>query len=171
VGYKKGTFTPQELLDKLTEGHVFCHIFDPTRCRRRKDRTFGNSEKKNENFRCSYIIGVDIDETKYKTAEDFIEKLELKPTFYYTSYRNQQEGLGARIRMIYIFIQPIDSPYLFRYFSWKLHKKIEKDTKEKIKDKDLVYLVNFGDDDLVGCELEHHILPRCSFTAGVYNHH
>lgn len=43
--------------------------------------------------------------------------------------------------------------------------------KAKIKDKDLVYLVNFGDDDLVGCELEHYILPRCSFTAGVYNHH
>ena len=76
VGYKKGTFTPQELLDKLTEGHVFCHIFDPTRCRRRKDGSFGNSQKKNENFRCSYIIGVDIDETKYKTAEDFIMKLE-----------------------------------------------------------------------------------------------
>ena len=43
--------------------------------------------------------------------------------------------------------------------------------KAKIKDKDLVYLVNFGDDDLVGCELEHYILPRCGFTAGIYNHH
>ena len=135
VGYKKGTFTPQELLDKLTEGHVFCHIFEPMKCRRRKDGSFGNSEKRNENFRCSYIIGIDIDETNYKTAEDFIEKLELKPTFYYTSYRNQQDGLGARFRLIYIFNKPITSPYLFRYLSSKLHNKIEKDTKEKIKDK------------------------------------
>jgi len=46
-----------------------------------------------------------------------------------------------------------------------------KRVKARIKDKDLVCLVTFGDDDIVGCELEHHILPRCGFTVGVYNHH
>ena len=135
VGYLEGTFTSQELLDKLTEGHVLCHLFAPIRSRRRKDGTFGTSEKTKDNFRCSYIIGVDIDETKYQSAEDFIEKLELKPTLYYTSYRNQKDGLGARFRMIYVFDQAIYNPYLFRYFSLKLHTKIENDTKEEIKDK------------------------------------
>jgi hypothetical protein len=135
VGYKEGTFTPQELLSKLTEGHVICQLFAPPSNRIRKDGSFGSSEKNNYNFKGAYFIGVDIDDTKYRTAEEFIKKLELKPTFYYTSYNNQKNGFGARFRMVYVFNQAIITPFLFRYFSLKLHTKIEKDTKEKIKDK------------------------------------
>jgi hypothetical protein len=52
----------------------------------------------------------------------------------------------------------------------RIQQEITK-VKEKIGDKDLIYVVSFHDDDPVGSELEHYILPRCSFTAGVYNHH
>lgn len=133
VGYMEGTYTPQELLDQLTEGHVVCNLFNYGKTR--KDGTFGSRHKKVSNFRASYMIGVDIDETQYDTAEDFIGRLELKPTFYYTSYSNQQEGKGARFRMMYVLDKPIRDPYHFRYFSLKLHSKIEADTQEKIHDK------------------------------------
>ena len=43
--------------------------------------------------------------------------------------------------------------------------------KDAITDKDLVYLVSFSDDDIIGQQLEHYILPHCEFTKGVYNHH
>lgn len=133
IGYLEGTYTPKGLLDKLTEGHVFCNMFSPLK--RRRDGTFGSTEKSHINFTGSYVIGVDIDGTRYKTAEDFIEQINFKPTFYYTSYSNQQDDKGARFRMIYVFDQPIRDPYHFRYFSWKLHQKIESDTNEMIKDK------------------------------------
>lgn len=133
IGFREGIFTPQELLDKLTEGHVVCHLFDPLHTR--KDGTFGSSEKNNGNFNGSSVIGIDIDGTKFSTAEDFIGRLEFKPTFYYTSYRNQQEGMGARFRMMYVLEKPIRDRYHFRYFAWLLHQKIESDTDEIIKDK------------------------------------
>lgn len=133
VGYLEGTYTPRELLGKLTEGHVFCQLFDPLRIR--KDGTFGSSEKNNHNFRGAYVIGVDIDGTKYSTPEEFIGRLEFKPTFFYSSYRNQIEGFGARFRMMYVLKEPIRDRYHFRYFAWLLHQKIEADTQEIIKDK------------------------------------
>lgn len=43
--------------------------------------------------------------------------------------------------------------------------------KDAITNKDLVYLVSFSDDDIIGQQLEYYILPHCEFTKGVYNHH
>lgn len=43
--------------------------------------------------------------------------------------------------------------------------------KDAITNKDLVYLVSFSDDDIIGQQLEHYILPHCDFTKGIYNHH
>lgn len=51
-----------------------------------------------------------------------------------------------------------------------IQKAIQR-VKDAITDKDLVYLVSFSDDDIIGQQLEHYILPRCEFTKGVYSHH
>lgn len=51
-----------------------------------------------------------------------------------------------------------------------IQKAIQR-VKDAITDKDLVYLVSFSDDDIIGQQLEHYILPHCEFTKGVYNHH
>lgn len=50
-------------------------------------------------------------------------------------------------------------------------QKAIKRIKAAIEDKDLVYLVSFSDDDIIGQQLEYYILPHCEFTKGVYNHH
>ena len=133
IGFERVTVTPQALLESLLHGKVFCHLFNPTKTR--VDGTFSSCEKTNENFDGSYVVGVDIDETSYKTAEEFIFHLTLKPTFYYTSYSNQQEGKGARFRLIYVFNSKIPGdPMYFRYVAWELNRRIEEDTKEEIED-------------------------------------
>lgn len=132
VGYKEAEVTADLLLSELTHGKVFCHLFTPEKVRR--DGCFSSSQKCNDNFKGSYVIGVDIDHTEYKTAEDFIAKLEYKPTFYYTSYSNLQEGKGARFRLIYVFDELISNKFYFRYCAYNLNKKIEADTGEVIDD-------------------------------------
>lgn len=53
----------------------------------------------------------------------------------------------------------------------KLIEQKIKEVKSKITDKDVVYLVNFGDDDPLSGEIEHHILPNSTFTVAMFNHH
>lgn len=133
VGYKETELTPNELLESLISGHVFCHLFNPETIR--KDGCFSSSQKKDMNFRGSYVIGVDIDHTNYSSAEEFISKLSLQPTLWYTSYSNLQEGKGARFRLIYVFDDIIATNYLdFRFAAYHLNKIIERDTNEVIDD-------------------------------------
>ena len=132
VSYKRIEVTAQQLYKELLHGKVFCHLFNPTRTR--KDGTFGMSEKTNQNFEGSYVIGVDIDKTKYPSITEYISTLTLKPTFYYTTYSNQQLGKGLRFRMIYVFKEKIQTPLEFRYTAKLLNDIIERDTKEAIED-------------------------------------
>ena len=137
-GYERGIsfyrveVTPRTLLEQLLEGRVFCHLFQPKKTR--KDGSFGSSEKTNDNFRGSYIIGVDIDKTNYNLAREYVATLTQKPTFYYTSYSNKQMGKGARFRLIYVFDELIQEPYYFRYCAKKLNEALERDTGEAITD-------------------------------------
>ena len=139
-GYKRGvsfletTLTSEELLDCLLKGHCFCHIFKLSDSERRKDGTFGASMKKNVKFKSAQVIGIDVDHTKYKCAEDYVAKLSLQPTFYYTSYRNLQEGQGARFRLMYVLDQKIESVYMFRFVANKIISLIGSDTGEIGKD-------------------------------------
>lgn len=132
IGYKRIQANPSELLDYMIHGKVMCNLFNPKHIR--KDGTFGSCEKVDKNFEGSYIISVDIDKTKYSTAEEYIEHLTTKPTFYYTSYSNQQENKGARFRMMYVFDSMIYNPYYFRYVAWTLNKTIENEVGEEIDD-------------------------------------
>ena len=137
VGFKEREVTPQELLDALLEGKVFCHLFNPKN--QRADGTFGSSEKTNDNFRGSYVVGVDIDQTRYESVVAFVAMLTLKPTFHYTSYSHMQtdengKSKGARFRLIYVFDSLITGSYYFRYCAWCLNRIIERDTDEPITD-------------------------------------
>lgn len=138
VSFYEVTVTPKQLLDQLLEGRVMCSLFTPKRYR--NDGSFGMSEKCNDNFVGSFVIGVDIDDTSYNNAKEYVANLSLKPTFYYTSYSNMQldpETLkckGARFRLIYVFDQKIEDVYYFRYLAKNLNSIIEKDVKEPITD-------------------------------------
>lgn len=137
VSFMEQNVSPSELLDKLLNGHVFCHCFDPLL--RRKDNSFSSCQKTHEYFKHSYCIGVDIDFTNYSTIQDYIDKLTLKPTFWYSSYNHMKPDkkgyVGCKFRMIYVFDLPIENVYWFRFISHSLIEIIERDTQEKVEDK------------------------------------
>lgn len=131
IGYIETEVTTKELYEALISGKVMCHLFNPTKVR--KDGTFGSSEKKDDNFVGSYVIGVDIDDTQFESMEAFIDALSIKPTFGYTTYSNGIKGV--RFRLIYVFSELATNKYEFRYNAWKLYQIIETDTHEEISDK------------------------------------
>lgn len=132
VGFKEEECTIGSLYQAALSGRVFCHLFDPKETR--TDSTFGSSQKTDSNFRGSYVIGIDIDKTSYRTAREFINTLQMKPSFWYSTYSNQLSGKGARFRMIYVFSELIENKFFFRYVASQLNSYIEQATGEKIED-------------------------------------
>jgi len=144
--FKKTTLTSKQLLEYALEGHTLCSLFgdfpppSPKTTYLRKDGYFTLSAKCGEFFQGSYFIGVDIDNTKY-SPRDFIERLTLKPSVWYTSLSHLQadkngDGLpDNRFRLIYVFDTLIQDKYYFRYCASRLYKMIEGDTGEEIEDK------------------------------------
>ena len=147
IGFKSMLTTPSELLQSVLSGYTFCGVFSgfpsnkPKKTYVRKDGHFTLTGKSGKFFAGSYCIGVDIDETQYHSAEEFVSRLQQKPTIWYTSYSNQQydtsTGMskGARFRLIYVFDQEIHNKYFFRYCANKVHDMVESSTNEEIHDK------------------------------------
>ena len=146
ICFKEQEVTVEQLLERVLEGHTFCYRFGefpPNTDEKtyvRKDGYFTMSGKADRFFKGTYIVGVDIDDTTYESAEEFISKLSLQPTFWYTTLSNKQKDknkdgiLDARFRMMFVFDRIIGDKYFFRYVSSVIHHLIEKDTQEKITD-------------------------------------
>ena len=147
ISYLPVNITPCQLLDKVLNGYTFCALFSNFKpnCKGHvyvnTDGSFTSAGKAGEFFRGSFFIGVDIDETKYKTSSELIRMLSLKPTLWYTSFSHMQidettgTSKGVRLRLIYVFDKLIEDKYFFRYCSSCLHQIIEKDLDEEITDK------------------------------------
>lgn len=146
ICFKEQEVTVEQLLERVLEGHTFCYLFGgfpPNTDEKtyvRKDGYFTMSGKADRFFKGTYIVGVDIDDTTYESAEEFISKLSLQPTFWYTTLSNKQKDknkdgiLDARFRMMFVFDRIIEDKYFFRYVSSVIHHLIEKDSQEKITD-------------------------------------
>ena len=110
IRYKRRTFTKNSLMVVLKSGYCVAHNFRTT------NEVFTQSEKTNDNFEYTQMIGVDIDDCD-KDMETFINGLERKPTFAYTTFSNGIKG--NRFRMIYLFNQKIDSIPLYKaVYNW-----------------------------------------------------
>ena len=137
IGFKQTIVTAKSLMDELLHGKVFCHLFSPQIVK--KDGSFGSNQKTNANFKGSYVLGVDIDYTRYPSVGEYVAALSLQPTFYYTSYSNLQSypdgSIGSpKFRLIYVFDSLIDNIYYFRYVAKALNNHIENDVAEQITD-------------------------------------
>ena len=124
--------TPKELLSKLIIGHTFCNCF------KLKDG-FTPSNKTIKNFESSNLFCIDIDETKYKSIKGFINKLSMKPTFWYTSYHHKiwkgDKPPCIRFHLVYVIEETITNVITYRYLARKLNEMIDIDTGEKIDDR------------------------------------
>lgn len=110
IRYRRKTFTQNSLMIVLKSGYCVAHCF------RTKNEVFTQSEKTNDNFEYTQMIGIDIDDCDTDMGT-FIKRLEKKPTFAYTTFSNGVKG--NRFRMIYLFNQKIYSIPLYKaVYNW-----------------------------------------------------
>ena len=110
IRYRRRTFTQNSLMVVLGTGYCVAHCF------KTNNEVFTQSEKTNDNFEYTQMIGVDIDDCN-TDMETFIKSLKKKPTFAYTTFSNGIKG--NRFRMIYLFNQKIDSIPLYKaVYNW-----------------------------------------------------
>ena len=110
IRYKRRAFTQNSLMIVLGTGYCVAHCF------KTNNEIFTQSEKTNDNFEFTQMIGVDIDDCN-TDMETYIRGLKKKPTFAYTTFSNGIKG--NRFRMIYLFNQKIDSITLYKaIYDW-----------------------------------------------------
>ena len=141
LSFKQQMVTPQELLDYCMKGHSFCNVFSGfpdkgfsdqgyMRAYRLKDGSFSLSAKTKRFFHSANVICADVEGTSYTNAQDYISKLSLTPTFWHTTFSNQQSGKGCRFRMVYVLDEEIKGEKDFYNYVNIFNTRIEKEVGE-----------------------------------------
>lgn len=125
--FDKVSISIEEFWERVTHGYAYvCALFD-----NQTEHGLKLYQKRKEHFQSSQIVSVDIDETKYSLIEDFVDVLEMKPTFYYSTYSDSP--LQRKFRMVYVFDEMMDAD-TYTKVSECVHYKVSLDSGEVIKD-------------------------------------
>ena len=141
--------TVDEIVDLISNGYAFCATFDLNNgelmwkkqedgskkciCPVLKDGYMSMTVKRDEFFKGSQIVSIDIDDTQYTNVEDYIEQLTFIPTFAYTSYSDSPTK--RKFRLCYVMSQPLNSIEEYKEVANTIHYTAEQDTQEPISDK------------------------------------
>ena len=147
--FAERTVTVDEIVDLIGDGYAFCATFDLNNgelmwkkqddgskkciCPVLKDGYMSMTVKRDEFFKSSQIVSIDIDDTQYTNVEDFIAQLTYIPTFAYTSYSDSPEK--RKFRLCYVMSQPLNSIEEYKEVANTIHYTAEQDTQEPISDK------------------------------------
>lgn len=147
--FRKQTVTVDEIVDLIGDGYAFCATFDTNNgelmwkkgddgkrkciCPVLKDGYMSMTVKRDEFFKGSQIVSIDIDDTQYTNVEDYIEQLTFIPTFAYTSYSDSPTK--RKFRLCYVMSQPLNSIEEYKEVANTIHYTAEQDTQEPISDK------------------------------------
>lgn len=141
--------TVDEIVDLIGDGYAFCATFELNNgelmwkkqedgkrkciCPVLKDGYMSMTVKRDEFFKGSQIVSIDIDDTQYNNVEDYIEQLTFIPTFAYTSYSDSPTK--RKFRLCYVMSQPLNSIEEYKEVANTIHYTAEQDTQEPISDK------------------------------------
>ena len=147
--FREQTVTVDEIVDLIGDGYAFCATFDLNNgelmwkkqedgskkciCPVLKDGYMSMTVKRDEFFKGSQIVSIDIDDTQYTNVEDYIEQLTFIPTFAYTSYSDSPTK--RKFRLCYVMSQPLNSIEEYKEVANTIHYTAEQDTQEPISDK------------------------------------
>ena len=147
--FREQTVTVDEIVDLISDGYAFCATFDLNNgelmwkkqedgskkciCPVLKDGYMSMTVKRDEFFKGSQIVSIDIDDTQYTNVEDYIEQLTFIPTFAYTSYSDSPTK--RKFRLCYVMSQPLNSIEEYKEVANTIHYTAEQDTQEPISDK------------------------------------
>lgn len=146
--FREQTVTVDEIVDLIGDGYAFCATFDLNNgelmwkkqddgskkciCPVLKDGYMSMTVKRDEFFKGSQIVSIDIDDTQYTNVEDYIEQLTFIPTFAYTSYSDSPEK--RKFRLCYVLDSPLNSIEEYKDVANTIHYQAEQDTQEPISD-------------------------------------
>lgn len=147
--FREQTVTVDEIVDLIGDGYAFCATFDLNNgelmwkkqddgskkciCPVLKDGYMSMTVKRDEFFKGSQIVSIDIDDTQYNNVEDYIAQLTYIPTFAYTSYSDSPEK--RKFRLCYVLDKPLNSIEEYKEVANTIHYTAEQDTQEPISDK------------------------------------
>lgn len=147
--FREQTVTVDEIVDLIGDGYAFCATFNTNNgeliwkkgddgkrkciCPVLKDGFMSMTVKRDEFFKGSQIVSIDIDDTQYTNVEDYIEQLTFIPTFAYTSYSDSPEK--RKFRLCYVLDSPLNSIEEYKEVANTIHYTAEQDTQEPISDK------------------------------------
>lgn len=147
--FREQTVTVDEIVNLIGDGYAFCATFDLNNgelmwkkqddgskkciCPVLKDGFMSMTVKRDEFFKGSQIVSIDIDDTQYTNVEDYIEQLTFIPTFAYTSYSDSPTK--RKFRLCYVMSQPLNSIEEYKEVANTIHYTAEQDTQEPISDK------------------------------------
>lgn len=147
--FREQTVTVDEIVDLISDGYAFCATFvtnngelmwkkqdDGSKkciCPVLKDGYMSMTVKRDEFFKGSQIVSIDIDDTQYTNVEDYIAQLTYIPTFAYTSYSDSPTK--RKFRLCYVLDKPLNSIEEYKEVANTIHYTAEQDTQEPISDK------------------------------------
>ena len=147
--FAERTVTVDEIVDLIGDGYAFCATFDLNNgelmwkkqddgskkciCPVLKDGYMSMTVKRDEFFKGSQIVSIDIDDTQYTNVEDYIAQLTFIPTFAYTSYSDSPTK--RKFRLCYVLDSPLNSIEEYKEVANTIHYTAEQDTQEPISDK------------------------------------
>lgn len=111
----------EEFINYVTSGYGFtCSILTD------KSHISNKGDRRQINFKYSYLVCLDVDDSKYSMNEAF-DIVSLKPTFSYNTYSNDESNKIYKFRFIYVFSKPIDNVDLYYSLMVFFNNKISKD--------------------------------------------
>ncbi|WP_455060707.1 hypothetical protein [Prevotella pallens] len=147
--FREQTVTVDEIVDLIGDGYAFCATFELNNgelmwkkqedgkrkciCPVLKDGYMSMTVKRDEFFKGSQIVSIDIDDTQYTNVEDYIAQLTFIPTFAYTSYSDSPTK--RKFRLCYVMSKPLNSIEEYKEVANTIHYTVEQDTQEPISDK------------------------------------
>lgn len=115
IRFQPQTVSVREMLSLAIEGRVFCGTFKSDN----EDGSFCIKQKTKENFTSSSTIFFDIDGSDYP-MEEYINRLDYKPSFAYTTYNNREHG--NRFRLGYVFNRELNGEDYFNKMYYAIAK-------------------------------------------------
>ena len=146
ISFREVEVTASELLDYCIHGYTFCNLFrgypdsgqtdkGKTVSYRKKDGSFTMSAKCDKYFYGSNVICADIEEIGYQTIQDYVSRISIKPTFWYSTFSHMQPNKGVRFRMVYVLDQTIIGKEQFEAIVDAFNHRIENEVYEEMHDK------------------------------------
>ena len=146
ISFREMEVTAPELLDYCIHGYTFCNLFrgfpdsgynDKGKMvsYKKKDGSFTMSAKCDTFFYGSNLICADIEETSYPSIRSYIDRISIKPTFWYSTFSHMQPNKGVRFRMVYVLDETIVGKEEFEAIVDAFNYRIENDVCEEMHDK------------------------------------